>query len=643
MPAQVYGTPGVQSALDPSIEYDYEYPEGLDLKPGSELHQALVSAILKRATEAHGAISRRFSAWREIDQTLTSFITTDDAEELVKEKDERKPITIVFPYSYAMLETLLTYLTMAFFQDPIFKYEGTGPEDTLGTTLLELVVRLHCEKTKVALALHTHFRDSLAYGVGAAVPSWEVRRGAKVQRVAGVDGGVSQRQVTKDMVLFEGNRLDTIDPYRLLPDPSVPLTEIQRGEFVGWSADESYVSLLSKESIDRDLFNVRYLEQVTNKQSFLNTNESDRERRYGAYTTDNRITKRHDLIYMYIDLIPREWKLGERETPEKWLFCLASDSVILKARPAALVHNKFPISIAAPDFDGYSVAPISRLESMFGLQTAVNFLWNSHITNVRKAINDMLVVDPYLINIKDLENPSAGGLIRLRRPAWGRGVKDAVTQLGIVDITRSNIGDIQFAMQMMNRIAGADDAASGMLRQGGPERLTGSEFRGTRGSQVSRMERIARVISMQSMHDIGDFFASHTQQFMEQDVFVRATGQWQERLMRELGVAPDSKVAVTPMALLVEYDVISRDGSIPGGNFSEAWLQLFKIISENPLLAQKFDVVRIFSHIARNLGAKNVEDFEVKTMPNEQVAAGVQAGNLVPMPMAARSPAQGDG
>ena len=38
----------------------------------------------------------------------------------------------------------------------------------------------------------------------------------------------------------------------------------------------------------------------------------------------------------------------------------------------------------------------------------------------------MLVVDPYLVNINDLKDPQPGKLIRLRRPAWGRGVDKVV-------------------------------------------------------------------------------------------------------------------------------------------------------------------------------------------------------------------------
>jgi hypothetical protein len=94
---------------------------------------------------------------------------------------------------------------------------------------------------------------------------------------------------------------------------------------------------------------------------------------------------------------------------------------------------------------------------------------------------------------------------------------------------------------------------------------------------------------------------------------------------------------VSPSDLAINYDLIVRDGSILGGNFSQNWMELFKIIGTNQELTSQFDVVRIFTYIAQQLGAKNAEDFkrninriQTTTMPDEQVMNQVQAGNLVP-------------
>jgi len=140
--------------------FDYDYPDGLDLKPESDFHIMLRNRIWQRATESRHEISKRFSSWREVDRTLTTYIPLKDKEEALQKSDPTKPVSVVFPYTYSMLEALLTYLSAAFFQDPMFQYEGVEDDDTTGAMLMELVIRLHCIKNKVPLNVHTVLRDS---------------------------------------------------------------------------------------------------------------------------------------------------------------------------------------------------------------------------------------------------------------------------------------------------------------------------------------------------------------------------------------------------------------------------------------------------------------------------------------------------
>jgi hypothetical protein len=425
-----------------------------------------------------------------------------------------------------------------------------------------------------------------------------------------------------------------------LPDPGVCSADIQKGEFVGWVDRNNYMAILSKESEPNSgYFNVRYLRNKTDKRSTLALDQSLRQERVGGSTDLSRssttLTNHLDIIKMYITLIPDEWKLGKAKTPQKWYFELASDDVIIRCEQAEHNHGMYPIAVASPEFDGYSITPIGRLEILYGLQHTLDFLFNSHISNVRKAINDMLVVDPFLVNIEDLKDPKPGKLVRMRRPAWGHGVKDAVAQLAVQDITRLNISDSTYITQWMDRLGGADASMSGTLRTGGPERLTMGEFQGTRGSAMGRMQRLAQIVGMQFMQDVGTMFAVGTQQYMQEETFVKIAGRYRDQLVATYG--NKRSVAVTPYDLAINYDLIIRDGSIPGGNFSDAWIEMFKIIGTTPELMQQFDVTRIFMHIAQQLGAKNIEDFRrnlnqvnPSVMPDEDVARQVEAGNMIP-------------
>jgi hypothetical protein len=645
MPYTVTGDPSSwKDDIYNKESFDYDYPYGLDLRPESDLHTSLRNNIWQRARESRNEISKRFDSWREIDRTLTAYIPLKDKEEALQKKDETKPVSIVFPYTYSTLEALLTYLTMAFFQDPIFQYEGVEADDKIGAMLLELVIKLQCIKNKVPLNIHTLLRDGLSYGVGIAIPEWDVRYGMKRFKTSVITQSELGEQTENDFVMqkgviFEGNALSNIEPYMWLPDPSVSSTEIQRGEFVGWVDRDNYMNLLSEENNLRSLFNVKYLRSKGNKRSAFSLDESDRTKKHGGSTETHRsstnATNPVDVIKMYVNLIPKEWKLGTGEYPEKWYFELAADDVIIACERVEHYHDLYPISTVSPEYDGYSISPMGRLEILYGLQHTLDFLFNSHVSNVKKAINDMFVVDPYLVNINDMRDPKEGKLIRLRRPAWGRGVDKVVQQLGVVDITRNNVADAGWITSLMDRIAGADQSMQGALRRGGPERLTGAEFQGTRGSAISRLQRIAMIIGTQCMQDIGEMFAAHAQEYMNENAYVKVVGRYEQQLLSMFG---KDRVPVTPNDIQVNYDLIVRDGSIPGGNFSQHWIDIFKIVGTSDQLLQQFDIVRMFTYIATQLGANNVEDFRRKTdqvnattMPDEAVAREAEKGNLVPI------------
>lgn len=629
------------------VSYDYDYPEDLNLKPGSDLHDELVAEIWKRANESHEAIKKRFPAWNSIDRTLTTYIDLTDKETKIQDADPNKPVSIVFPNSYAILETMLSYMTMAFFQDPIFRYDGFSPDDKIGAILMEKVIQQHSEYNKIPLNLHTMFRDNFAYGLGVTVPTWKVHRGLKPRieeqfsrNWLGQAKQTNREIIYEESVVHEGNSLMNVDPYLFLPDPNVSVTNVQDGEYVGWIDNTNLMDLLTQEQSDPDMFNVRYVKHIHGETSLIQQDNSDRNLRSRNSRNENidSFGTKVDTITLYVKLIPKEWKLGSKDYPETWVFQLAGDAVITMARPLGFAHGRFPVAVCASEYDGYSTTPISKIEMLSGLQGVLDWLFNSHIANVRKTMNDMFVVDPYLININDLKDPSPGKLIRMRRPAWGQGVKDAVQQLNVSDVTRGNMADSGIISQLMQSLSGTDNPVMGNLRQGGPERLSAAEFQGTMSGAVSRLERIARLTSYQSMQEIGLMFASNTQQLMDYETYVRTAGSWPQVIQEAYGVTGEP-IPVTPFDLVIDYDVVVRDGSIPGGNFSQSWIQLYQIMAGNPELAQRFDMVRIFKHIAINLGAKDVNAFErqpgafpnVTTAPDNVVAEQVQAGNLQPI------------
>jgi len=653
MPAIITGNSQNSFAHINVRDLAYKYPMGMDLKPGSALHSKLVTKLTKLTLDSYSVMSKRHKVWNEIDETLKVYIPTSEYEKSVKARDKTKPVSIVVPYSYATLETMMSYMTKAFLTDTVFQYEGSAPRDTVAAKLLELVVNQQVNRFKSVLDMHTSIRDGFTYGFGVSTLNWTEKWGKKptVREQPNFTSFGSSLPASKvrenvSALLFEGNEVISIDPYRFLPDPNVAIQNIQDGEYNGWLEFQSLYKLLASEA-NGDLFNVKYLKEAefVERESQFSLDPSRRilnrsERRTTGSTHYVTITN------MYVTLIPKDWGLPVTEDnpngewPEIWLFTMANEAIILRAQPLGLNHGMYPLAITAPDYDGYSVTPLARMEMVGGLQTTLNFLFNSHIANVRKAINDMLIVDPSLVNMVDMENPEPGKLIRLRRSAWGKGVENVVKQLNVNDITRNNMNDASAVIDLMQKALGTSDATMGIQRSGG-DRVTATEFGGTQENAISRMDHMARLISRQYLMDLAYFHASHTQQLMSQEVYVKAVGDWQDTLLEEFsasGRSPERAMKTSPLDIIADFDIIFKDGATATATALENdfWTKSFQSILSSDSLGQ-FDAAKIFQHVARINGAKNVQDFikkggniDAAVQPTAQVQGQMQAGNLIP-------------
>jgi hypothetical protein len=247
----------------------------------------------------------------------------------------------------------------------------------------------------------------------------------------------------------------------------------------------------------------------------------------------------------------------------------------------------------------------------------------------------MLVVDPSLVNIDDLYDPKPGKLIRLRRAAWGRGVDGAVKQLQVNDVTRGNIQDMGILGDIMKQVMASTDNLQGVPWKRS-ERISAEEAGNVQAGGIARLEWLVRIIGLQGHYPLGKMLASHTQQLMSKDTWVKMMGSYVQELQAEYGDAQE--IPVGPEDINGAFDAVPYDSGIYQSGNSASWSNIFQIISQNPWIVQagKLSVSRIFFHLARTLGVRNMTDFIEKggqvqptVLPDDQVAKLVESGQLV--------------
>jgi len=639
-------------------DYKYSYPRNRNYEPGSEEHEELRMAILERARGSANVMSPRQQSWSEIDRVLKVYTRVDFHEELINTASsatpdrygyfdtDKKRSKLVLPVSYANMQILLTYMSAAFLQRPYFRYKGFGPEDIVAAKIMEAVIQQQADRYSWGLNLHTHWRDGFAYGIGPIATRWRHDRGYQtIREDFGVQSLISNlfiktgtKRKRKRRFLSEGNEFINPDPYLFLPDPSVAVSDFQEGEFVMFIERTTLSKVLSMENNERGFFNVKYDKHISGR-SILCTMDKNRE---DWKLGDRKISANNplDRLWAFITIIPDQFPsvenpVGVGSVPEKWRFILDGDQVIVSAMPLGLNHEKYPITVCAPNHDGHSVSPISHIEAIQDIQTLIDLLFASHIDNVRTAVNNQFIYDPLMVNTKDINNPAPGKRIRLNEPAFGKGLIDKVfKQIPVNDVTRGNVADADYLIGLMRNSVAGSDGATGQIVNRGP-RISAAQFTGSRITGLSRIGMAAEIISLQSHNELARMVAEHTQQFMKNETFIEVTQGLIAALENDFGKfgrrIKNQRLSVHPLDLIINYDLEAGDANVPGTEDVEGLFSLLTMAMQNPVLMQDVNITKMFKHIARQLGVKNIDQFmnapEVKG--NEEVLQQVDKGDLV--------------
>lgn len=616
--------------------------EPIDLLiPGSELHQKVLDYLLKRINYSERSMSAFYHRWNASEKRIQAYINLPDYEKQLKEMNATgqpaSVISITVPYSYATIWTIVTYLVHTFCgQKPIFQVSAYKAESVEATQYMETVLQFNSDHTKIIRQFIQWFLDGEIYGVGAMRNLWSTEVANRTVWTPQPLGGLMTpsaptqmlRQRTKKTV-YEGNKVVPIDPFMFFPDPRVPMEEVnKRGEFVFWRSYEGR-HLLLREQADGVL---KWLKNVppmpANRFNSEQTGKSQRSlvAKGDAHAGGERgqeigATANIQVDQGTIDIIPLELGLGEGTTPEKWLFSIGNKGQIIQAEPIDMDHGRHPVAVIEPSSFGYSFGQPGTADFLGPIQDTLSWFVNSHIHNVRSALNNMFVVDPSMVEMQDLKNPNPGKLIRLKQAAYGQDVRTALQQLQVADVTANHMQSLQMFLKIGDTLSSVNDNLKGIQDSGG--RKTATEVRTSGEAGASRLAAKARYISAQGMVDLAEQMSLNIQQFMSMELFLEVVGQ--------KGTA--HPIPITPQMVAGDFTFPVSDGTLPIDKTAilGVWKDIWTAIATNPLLSQQYDGGKIFEYMAELGGAKNLGQFKIVTAPQGEIDANVAAGNTVPL------------
>lgn len=596
----------------------------IELKFGTQAHALVLTKLQKLYSLGSTAMGKKKDIFRTMDKTYSTekqYFEQESKSEFKQLKQGKRPLEhIEVPYVYAMVNTAQAYMTQVFLRrDPLFNFIGLHGEGEQSVQAVEALLSYQTSRPFNMKVLHSWVFDALKYGVGVLGMYWEEERNpvSTRVRVPMVKNGIviPDRWETKEQTVevegYMGNKFFNVDPYMLLPDPRVPLSRLQDGEFIGRMFE------LSQNDIQRGKLSGKYMNTEVlaahkNKNSVANTalgslNSDWSATHNGKSWRDLKTQGDYSCYEMSVDIIPSEWGLGSRKSPEKWDFVVVNRSVIIEAAPASNLHCKFPYIALELEQDAYKLFNASPSHQLVPLVDMMSWMFNTHITNVRRAVNDQWIYDPSMVVEADILSEDPGKRIRARPAAYGEPLDKLVHQLPVTDVTRTHVQDVGIIGEMGQLAMGVNNDLMGRARQGG--RRSATEARNTLQQSAGRLQGIADFMSI-SFGEVASMGLKNSQQYYSTQQKFRIAGD-------TLGTAGDKFLNITPESIRGDYDVIPIDGSAPIDKFAtlELMIRFFDVAGRIPDIAVEYNLPSMLAWVLQYTGFRNMQQFKREGQP----------------------------
>jgi len=629
------------------------------IEPESKLHNNIMELYRSCFKLSERYISGRYDAWRDADKADRCYIDANATNEKGKRKVPFETKVYV-PVSRANKDVLIAYYMTVFTgKRPVIGIDGRAPEDVKPAKLNEIVLDYQLERQRIQLVFYAWLNNMLKYGMSnvknifSRTYTWTNER-SRVLKYLPLPHFQMQEQ-EKRVLSYEGPALASIDPFRYFPDPRVPAARHQSGQFKIYEYSRSRYYLKKREQ-DGIYQNIDWLYDKYGQAMESGDQMADWDSRSARDETvtgsgaavqvdsDFNLDKKnpHFKVHeFWVELIPKDYELSDAKYPQKWVFTVAGDRVIIRAE-RSVYGDRFPDEGMEYDFDGHSIFNPGFYENVQGLQDLLNWLYNSHMDNVRAHLNNASIINQLAVNIRDITKPNPARLITLKkdfaRKAIERGlpIDSVFKQLQLFDVTGGHIKDAEGIIDLIQRQTHASDALQGVETE---VKRTATEIARMSTSSMNLLGMNAQLLYAQGPVPLAEQCVINNQQFLSEARFYRVLGDYAKDIVQTDPRFPGAPAVFAGREDLQGYfDFPIKDGRLPvdPSQNAELWSEVLRMVSEIPALTVQYDTSKIFEELAGALGVKNIDDFKIKVQitPNETLENMSRIGDVMPMPNA---------
>lgn len=542
-----------------------------------EVHPDDVATLLKSSTElvklSRDEMVKRYDNWELNDQVYRGIRKIDDEDKSAMKR--KGPVKFIMPVTYAQVNTFVSFFLAVVNQnDTLYQLGGSGVEDDAAAKVGEVVLEQNLEHNNFRHQKIKQFATDIAkYGVGILKHSWttKTKRVARQQTQMSQQPGMTPVQqtqtVVEDAITYQGNIINCVSPFRWFPDPRLPITRFQEGEFCA-SEDEFTRNQMPMLEARGEAAGTQYIKDIG--QEMMEPRRSFSFQNAGTNFVTGSGAARQVVIITEVQrfINPAQTTIGGQALdPSKDYECMfliwyANDSRVIRIEECNYPHGQFTYDASQYEEDQINFINEGMIDKLSALQDVVDWLINSRITNVRKVIGNQLIVDPKGIELQDLRDRKP--VIRLKPAVQGTDVRRWIHQLPLTDVTTNHLQDVEFLNGYAKQTTGITENLLGQFASG---RRSAAEARNVNSNATARIMAIVEAIWHSALLPLGRKMLANLQAGLTVPVLVRVYGE-QNSATNQAGVAKFK--SVQPEDLEGTYDFLVFDGTLPSQRAQQA-------------------------------------------------------------------------
>ena len=611
--------------------------------PTTEL-QELFQKCRDLVKMSRSTMGRHYSIWDAADRTYRGERYIDPQDKKAMARGE--PAKVIVPMSYAQVQTFTSFCMSLFTsRDYIFEMTGAGVEDMRSAKLAQATLESNLEYNKFkGVLLPQWLTDIGRFGLGifktdwtrvecpyweeVPDPSWQPDPAMPMQTQAPLIGRWTMKPK------YVGNRITVVNPYRWFPDVRLPLTRYRDGEFCADETEYSKADLKQKEA-DGEVAGIDHVPKIRPE-------DFDSEYRRSPVITREYILNQPDTLDRYIlvtevqiRLNPAKTKIGPSTYLDKdldheviYYIWIANDARIIRISDSGYNHNEFLYDAAQFFNDQIRTLNFGISEFLGPSQDTLDWLMNSRITNVRKVLNNQVVVDPRYIEMQDLKDRNP--VLRLKSTAaTGLALNSYIMQLPLQDVTTGHLTDMQNVSAFAKEATGISENLLGQYSGG---RRSARQTAEVANATAQRLITIAAGLWESGLAPMARKCVENLRQGLDDEQLVRIIGlqHYIEASQPDAtGQSPVRNFIPVDKSMLVgSYDFLVFDATLPSQRLATAGAlqELLVALAKDPrlVLVLGYDPKLILDEVLELRNVRNAQRFGLTPQRAQQLISLAQ-------------------